>query len=49
MPGPTPLRRDLLLSFGLLFAEATILMGMALVVILPRLPSSGGEKCDWIA
>lgn len=41
MSGPTPLRRDLLLSFGLLFAEATILMGIALVVILPRLPSSG--------
>ncbi len=41
MAGPTPLRRDLLLSFGLLFAEATILMGIALVVILPRLPSSG--------
>ncbi|GMR12410.1 MAG: hypothetical protein BMS9Abin29_0599 [Gemmatimonadota bacterium] len=41
MDGPTPLRRELLLSFGLLFGEATILMGIALVVILPRLPSSG--------
>ena len=40
MAGPTPLRRELLLSFGLLFAEATILMGIALVVILPLLPSS---------
>ncbi len=41
MAGPTPLRRELLFSFGLLFAEATILMGIALLVILPRLPSSG--------
>ncbi len=41
MAGPTPLRRELLLSFGLLFAEATILMGIAILLILPRLPSSG--------
>ncbi|HSG07810.1 MAG TPA: ATP-binding protein [Longimicrobiales bacterium] len=39
MSHPTPLRRELLLSFGALFAGAVLLAGAGLVVLLPVLAS----------
>ncbi len=39
MPRPTPLRRELLVSFGVLFAGAVVVAGAGLAVLLPVLRS----------
>lgn len=41
MRKPTPLRRELLLSFGVLFAGAVILAGVGLAFLMPVLESAG--------
>ena len=41
MPSLTPLRRELLLSLGFLFAGATLLAAVALLVLLPVFGSPG--------
>jgi len=41
MTSPTPLRRELLASLGILFGGATLLLGIAISVVLPLLRNSG--------
>lgn len=48
MSAPTPLRRELLIAFGVLFAGAVLLASVGLVMLLPVL-SSPGEAVLFIA
>jgi methyl-accepting chemotaxis protein len=41
MSSPTPLRRELLASFGILFGGVTLLLGIAISLVLPFLSSTG--------
>lgn len=41
MPPPPPLRRELLLAFGLLFAVGVVVAVVGMVLVLPLLPSPG--------
>ncbi|RMH11236.1 MAG: HAMP domain-containing protein, partial [Gemmatimonadetes bacterium] len=36
MASPSPLRRDLLVSFGVIFAEAILILGVALLFVIPQ-------------
>ena len=41
MSSPTPLRRELLASLGILFGGVTLLLGIAISLVLPFLRSTG--------
>ena len=41
MSSPTPLRRELLISLGILFGGVTLLLGISISLVLPFLPSTG--------
>ena len=41
MSSPTPLRRELLTSLGILFGGVTLLLGISISLVLPFLPSTG--------